>query len=79
MASAIYLFIFLLNLIIIVIKKVFEPMGSTQPMWVSLGWVGLNFFNLSGGLSQKISSTRPMHTPNCHMALKLDYYFNSSI
>ena len=44
-------------------------MGSTRPMWVGLdlcdglGWVEL-FLTHHGGLSQKILSTRPMHTPN---------------
>ena len=43
-------------------------MGSTQPMWVGLdlcdglGWV--EFFSTHHGrLDQKISLTRPMHTP----------------
>ena len=52
-------------------------MGSTRPNpthvgWVGLGWtyvigwIGLNFFFLThhDGLGPKISSTRPMHTPN---------------
>ena len=39
---------FLLNLIIIVIKKIVQPMGSTQlnPIhmgWVGLGWIGLDY------------------------------------
>ena len=44
------IYFFLLNLII-VIKKVVQPMGSTRPMWVGLdlcdglGWVRLNFFD----------------------------------
>ena len=50
-------------------------MGSTRPNpthvgWVGLGWtyvmgwVGLNFFlTHHGGFGQKISLTRPIHTP----------------
>ena len=51
-------------------------MGSTRPIWVELGWVGLDLcdgldwvefpFTYHGGLGQKIPSTRPnqpMHTP----------------
>ena len=60
MASVIY--IFLLNLIIIVIKKkIVQPMGSTQPMWVGLdlcdglGWVEF-FLTHHGGLGQKTST-----------------------
>ena len=51
-------------------------MGSTRPMWVGLGWVGLDlcdglgwvefFITHYGGLGQKIPSTRPMHTPKLH-------------
>ena len=43
-------------------------MSSTRPMWVGLdlcdglGWVEF-FFTHHGGLGQKISSIRPMHTP----------------
>ena len=63
---------FLFNLIIIVIKKIVQPMGSTRPNpthvgWVGLdwtyvmGWVGLGwvefFLTHHGGLGQKISST----------------------
>ena len=57
---------FLLNLIIIVIKKKFvQPMGSTRPNPTHIGWVGLNFFfTHHGGLGQKISLTQPMHTLN---------------
>ena len=35
------IYFFLLNLIIIVIKKLFNPwdqLDPTQPMWVGLGW-----------------------------------------
>ena len=32
---------FLLNLIIIVIKKIVEPMGSTRPKLTHVDWVGL--------------------------------------
>ena len=41
---------FLLNLIIIVIKKIVQPMNSTRPnpthvdLCDGLGWIGLNFF-----------------------------------
>ena len=44
-------------------------MGSTWPMWVGLdlynglGWVEF-FLTHHDGLSQKIPSTRPMHTPS---------------
>ena len=43
-------------------------MGSTLPMWVvldlcdGLGWVEF-FLTHHGGLGQKMSLTRPMHTP----------------
>ena len=55
---------FLLNLIIIVIKKILPnpwvQLDPTRPMWV-----GLNFFlTHHGGLGQKISLTQPMHTLN---------------
>ena len=56
------IFFFLLNLII-VIKKIVQPMGSTRPNpthvgWAGLGWVGLNFFlTHHGGLGQKITLT----------------------
>ena len=63
---------FLINLIIIAIKKIIQPMDSTQPNmgWVGLGltyvmgWIGLKK-NLThhGGLGQKIPSIRPIHTP----------------
>ena len=64
---------FLFNLIIIVIKKIVQPMGSTRPnpthvgwiglmWWVGLGWVEF-FLTHHGGLGQKIPSTWPMHTP----------------
>ena len=49
-------------------------MGSTRPMGIGLGWVGLDlydglgwiefFLTHHGRLGQKIPSTRPMHTPN---------------
>ena len=55
------IYIFLLNLIIIVIKKkIVQPMGSTQPMWVGLdlcdglGWVEF-FLTHHGGLGQETS------------------------
>ena len=63
------IYIFLLNLIIIVInKKIVQPMGSTQPMWVGLDicdGLGLVEFFLThhGGLGKK-TSTRPMHNPS---------------
>ena len=44
-------------------------MGSTRPnrpMWVGLGWVEF-FLTHHGGLSQKILSTRPMHTPRNYL------------
>ena len=54
-----YIFFFLLNLIIIVIKKIVQP-DPTQPMWVGLGWtyvmswVGVEFFlTHHGELGQK--------------------------
>ena len=55
---------FLLNLIIIVIKKNLSnpwvQLDPTQPMWVGLNF----FFTHHGGLGQKISLTQPMHTLN---------------
>ena len=65
----IYLYFFLLNLIIIIIKF-FQPMSSTRPnlthvgwvgfmWWVGLGWI---FLTHHGRLGPKISLTRPMHT-----------------
>ena len=70
------IYFFLLNLIIIVIKKVVQPMGSTRPMWVGLdlcdelGWIEFFFLTHHGGLGQKIpltwsNLTWPMHTPTC--------------
>ena len=61
MTSVIYFF--LLNLIIIVIKKNLSnpwvQLDPTQPMWVGLNF----FFTHHGGLGQKIPSTQPIHTP----------------
>ena len=66
------IYFFLLNLIIIVIKKNCQTHGfnPTQPDpcglgWTYvMGWVWLNFFlTHHGGLGQKIILTRPMHTP----------------
>ena len=38
-------YIFLFNLIIVVIiKKIVQPMGSTQPNLIHVGWVRLDFF-----------------------------------
>ena len=66
---------FLINLIIIAIKKIIQPMDSTQPNPTHMGWVGLGLTyvmgwiglkkNLThhGGLGQKIPSIRPIHTP----------------
>ena len=61
------IFFFLLNLIIIVIKKIIQLMG-----WVGSGWVGLDlcdglgwvefFLTYHGRLGQKISSTPPNPT-----------------
>ena len=65
-------FFFLVNLIIIVIKKIIQPMSSTRLNPTHVGWVGLMwwvglgwifFFTHHGGLGQKIPSTRPTHTP----------------
>ena len=52
-------------------------MGSTRPDPTHVGWVGLMwwvglgsiFLTHHGRLSQKISSTRPMHTPNSYSVL----------
>ena len=62
------------QLIIIVIKKIVQPMDSTQTNPTHMGWVGLDlcdglgwvefFLTHHGGLSQKILSTRPMYTPH---------------
>ena len=66
---------FLFNLIIIVIKKIVQPIGLTRPnpsMWVrldlyeGLGWDGLGwiFFTHSNGLSQKnFIPSHPYHVP----------------
>ena len=66
---------FLINLIIIAIKKIIQPMDSTQPNPTHMGWVGLGLTYVMGwielkkilthhgGLGQKISSTQPIHTP----------------
>ena len=66
---------FLINLIIIAIKKIIQPMDSTQPNPTHMGWVGFGLTyvmgwiglkkNLThhGGLGQKIPSIRPIHTP----------------
>ena len=66
------IYFFLLNLIIIVIKKIVQPMGlarpnPTQPNPCGLGWthvLGLVEFSLThyGGLGQKLSSVRPNPT-----------------
>ena len=39
---------FLLNLIIIVIKKIVQPMGSTRPNPTHVGWVGLDWTYVMG-------------------------------
>ena len=67
------IYFFLLNLIIIVIKKIVQSVGSTRPNPTHVGWIGLDlcdglgwvefFLTYHGGLGQKIPSTRPMHTP----------------
>ena len=62
------IYFFLLNLVIIVIKKIVQPTGLTRPMWVGLDlcdgldWIEF-FLTHHDRLGQKISLTRPMHTP----------------
>ena len=47
--------------------------GWTYVMgWVGLGWVEF-FLTHHDGLGQKISSTRPMHTPNFLTSIVLDW------
>ena len=43
-----------------------------QPIWVGLGWIF--FFTHHGGLSQKIPSTRLMHTPNLFKKRLTNWY-----
>ena len=47
---------FLINLIIIAIKKIIQPMDSTQPNPTHMGWVGLGLTYVMGwiGLKKKI-------------------------
>ena len=52
---------FLLNLIIIVIKKINQPMWVGLDLCDELGWVGF-FLTHHGGLGQKIFLTRPNPT-----------------
>ena len=54
---------FLLNLIIIVKKKLSNPW--VQPNPCGLGRVKF-FLTHHGGLGEKIPLTRPMHTPRAH-------------
>ena len=42
------IYFFLLNLIIIVIKKIVQPMGSTRPKPTCVGWVRLGWTYVMG-------------------------------
>ena len=72
-----YLYFFLLNLIIIIIIIIINFSNSwvqpdrTRSMWVGLGWIKY-FLTHHGGLGQKISLTRPMHTPSCKDFINLN-------
>ena len=58
-------------------------MGSTRPIWVRLGWVGLMwwvgldwiFFYSPWWLGQKIPSTQPMHTHTNKISSNIMFYF----
>ena len=83
------IYCFLLKLIIIVRKKIVQPMGSTRPNPTQLGWVGLDlcdgldwvefFLTHHGGLGKKIPSTRPMHTPTYTISLQVYLFQNHLI
>ena len=61
---------FLLNLIIIVIKKINQPIWVGLDLCDGLGWVEF-FLTHYGGLGQKIPLTRPMHTPRSNAKVAL--------
>ena len=65
---------FLINLIIIAIKKIIQPMDSTQPNPTHMGWVGFGLTYVMGwiGLKKKfdppwwVGSKNPLNPTHTH-------------
>ena len=77
------IYFFLLNLIIIVIKKLSNPWVQPDPCGLGwtyvMSWVRLNFFlTHHGGFGQKIPLTQPMHTRKTKGVNKLAYMLNDA-